>query len=146
MPRRLEYDWFPGTISDNIVLGPCAYLDSAFGFASFFSERDPGMRIGRATGLYDRATIISGPQATIDVGEFVCLNGTYLICNREITIGSHALLFLGLRRLRYFAGHQRDHRRSSPNSRSCVSRSATNSSASLPTSPSSHRRECLGRL
>ena len=95
MPNRLEYDWFSGTISDNVSLGPHVYIDSAFGFASFFSEREPAMRIGRASGLYDRATVISGPQGVIDVGEFVCLNGTYLVCNREITIGSYALLAWG---------------------------------------------------
>jgi acetyltransferase-like isoleucine patch superfamily enzyme len=95
MPRRLEYDWFPGTISDNIVMGTDVYVDSAFGLVSFFSERNPGMRMGRASGLYDRATIISGPEGVTEIGEFVCLNGTYLICNREITIGSYALLSWG---------------------------------------------------
>lgn len=95
MPSRLEYDWFPGNIPENIEIGEGAYLDSAFGFASFFSELTQGLRIGRASGIYDRATIISGPEGKIDLREFVCLNGTYLICDREITIGAFALLSWG---------------------------------------------------
>jgi acetyltransferase-like isoleucine patch superfamily enzyme len=39
--------------------------------------------------------VISGPGAYVEIGEFVCLNGTYIICNRQITIESHALLSWG---------------------------------------------------
>jgi acetyltransferase-like isoleucine patch superfamily enzyme len=95
MPKQLEHDWFRGSISDNVLLGADVYLDSTFGFAAFFSERQPGLRIGCASGAYDRATFMVGPGGAVDIGDFVCLNGAYLVCNREIVIGSHTLLAWG---------------------------------------------------
>jgi len=95
MNRRVESDWFDGVVPENIEFCPDTYLDSSFCLVSFRSELETGMRVGRASGLYDRATVISGPNAYIDVGEFVCLNGTYVISNRQVTIGSHALLSWG---------------------------------------------------
>src|SRR3954454_3788819 len=67
MPRQIESDWFSGSIPDNVLLGPDVYVDSTFGLAAFFSERNPGRRVGRASGLYDRATLIVGPQGAIDI-------------------------------------------------------------------------------
>jgi acetyltransferase-like isoleucine patch superfamily enzyme len=95
MPKRLECDWFGGSISDNVFLAADVYVDSTFGFAAFFSERQPGLRMGRASGIYDRATLIVGPRGAIDIGEFACLNGVYVICNGDIAIGSHTLLGWG---------------------------------------------------
>src|SRR5689334_15251311 len=95
MPRQLESDWFRGSIPDNVLLGPDVYIDSTFGLAAFFSERNPGLQVGRASGLYDRATLIVGQQGVIDIGDFVCLNGVYLICNQSIDVGSHSLLGWG---------------------------------------------------
>jgi acetyltransferase-like isoleucine patch superfamily enzyme len=95
MARQLESDWFSGSIADNVLLGADVYIDSTFGLAAFFSERYPGLRIGRASGLYDRATLIVGPQGAIEIGDFVCLNGVYVICNRSVILGSHSLLGWG---------------------------------------------------
>jgi acetyltransferase-like isoleucine patch superfamily enzyme len=95
MSRRVESDWFDGAVPENIEFGPDTYLDSSFCMVSFRSELEPGMRVGRASGLYDRATVISGPGAYVEIGEFVCLNGTYIICNSQVTIESHALLSWG---------------------------------------------------
>jgi acetyltransferase-like isoleucine patch superfamily enzyme len=95
MHRRVEADWYAGVSPENIEFGPDTYLDTSFCLVSFSSELEPGMRVGRASGLYDRATVISGPRAYIDIGEFACLNGTYIVCNRGVTIGSHALLSWG---------------------------------------------------
>ena len=42
MPILLEHDWYPRGIPGNVALGEDVYLDSAYGFAAFHSERDPG--------------------------------------------------------------------------------------------------------
>ena len=93
--RRLEYDWYAGGIPGNVHLGENVYIDTAYGFAPFHSERDPGLTIGDASGAYDRTTFIVGPRGRIDVGSYSILNAAYLVCNSHIEIGDHCLLAWG---------------------------------------------------
>jgi acetyltransferase-like isoleucine patch superfamily enzyme len=88
-------DWYPGGIPSNVHYEPGVYLDTAYGFAAFHSQVKPAMQIGDGTGCYDRATFITGPTGTIQVGEFVILNGTTLISNEHISIGKHCMLAWG---------------------------------------------------
>jgi acetyltransferase-like isoleucine patch superfamily enzyme len=94
--ERLESDWFPGEIPSNIELGKNAYLDSAYTFAAFFSLLDPGLSMGYASGAYNRTTFIVGEKGKVEIGDYTCLNNTYLICNENITIGNHCLLSWGV--------------------------------------------------
>ena len=41
MGRKLEWDWYPGTVPDNVIIDDGAYLESSFSFHLFRSERDP---------------------------------------------------------------------------------------------------------
>lgn len=91
----LEHDWYAGGIPGNVALGADVYLDSAYGFAPFHSEREPGLTLGDACGVYDRATFMVGPTGQVLVGPYSVLNGVYLICNDRITIGAHCLLAWG---------------------------------------------------
>ncbi len=91
----VEYDWYPGGIPGNVVLGEDVYLDSAYGFAPFHSREEPGLVLGDACGAYDRATFMVGPRGRVTVGPYTVLNGVYLICNDRITIGAHCLLAWG---------------------------------------------------
>src|SRR6185503_6832839 len=93
--RRLEYDWYAGGIPTNVHLGENIYIDTAYGFAPFHSEQDPGLTIGDASGAYDRTTFIVGPGGRISVGAYTILNGTYLVCNGRIEVGNHCLLAWG---------------------------------------------------
>src|SRR5690349_19430749 len=91
----IEYDWYPGQIPGNVRLGENVYVDTSYGFARFLSQQDPGLVLGDATGAYDRATFIAGESGRIQVGAFTVLNGTNLICEEQISIGSHCLLAWG---------------------------------------------------
>lgn len=93
--RRLEYDWYAGGIPGNVHLGENVYIDTAYGFAPFHSERDPGLTIGNASGAYDRTTFIVGPRGRINVGAYTILNAAYLVCNGRIDVGDHCLLAWG---------------------------------------------------
>ena len=93
--RRLEHDWYPSGIPGNVHLGEQVYIDTAYGFAPFHSERDPGLTIGKASGAYDRTTFIVGPLGRVDVGAYTVLNGAYFVCNEHITVGDHCLLAWG---------------------------------------------------
>ena len=94
-PTFLEHDWYPGGIPGNVALGEDVYLDSAYGFAAFHSEREPGAVLGDACGAYDRATLVVGAEGEVDVGPYTVLNGVYLVCSRRITVGTHCLLAWG---------------------------------------------------
>lgn len=93
--RFLPHDWYASAIPANVELASGVYLDSAYAFASFLSRREPGLRMGHASGAYDRATFVVGPDGFVDVGPYTCLNATYLVCHDRITIGAHCLLAWG---------------------------------------------------
>ena len=92
---QLEYDWFGRPLPPNLEIGKDVYIDTAYGFAPFRSEQTPGLVLGDASGAYDRATFLVGPQGRIFVGEYTVLNGTCLVAHDRITIGSHCLLAWG---------------------------------------------------
>ncbi|HVF48488.1 MAG TPA: acyltransferase [Pyrinomonadaceae bacterium] len=91
----LEYDWYGGGLPANVSLGKDVYIDTSYGFASFFSERADGLRLGDATGAYDRTSFVVAPEGRISVGAYTVLNGTYLVCNERISIGDHCLVAWG---------------------------------------------------
>ena len=92
----LDGDWYPGGIPGNVESGHDVYLDSSYTFASFHSEQTPGLVLGDACGAYDQATFVVGPLGRVVVGSYSILNGTYVICNDRITIGTHCLLAWGV--------------------------------------------------
>jgi len=94
-PIHLEHDWYPRGIPGNVALGEDVYLDSAYGFAAFHSERESGAVLGDACGAYDRANLVVGPEGEVTVGAYTILNGVYLVCSRRISIGAHCLLAWG---------------------------------------------------
>ena len=93
--RPLDHDWYPGGVPGNVVVGPDVYLDSAYGFAPFLSDRDPGLTIGPASGAYDRATFVVGAGGRVTVGAYTVVNGTYVVCQERVDIGAHGLLSWG---------------------------------------------------
>lgn len=93
--RQLAQDWYGGGIPANVGIAEDVYLDSSYAFASFLSQREPGLILGRACGVYDRASFIVGPEGFVEVGPFTCLNGVYVHCQQRITIGAHCLLAWG---------------------------------------------------
>ena len=95
-PARLSYDWYDGVIPANAELGADVYLDSSYAFAAFRSRRQPGLVLGDAAGVYDRAAFVVGPRGRVKVGAYTCLNGTYVVCDDAVTIGAHCLLSWGV--------------------------------------------------
>ena len=92
---HLPGDWFARGIPAPVRLGADVYLDSSYGFDAVLSEVDPAVVLGDACGAYDRAAFIVGPTGRIDVGAYTVLNGCYLLCESQITIGAHCLFAWG---------------------------------------------------
>lgn len=93
---RIDHDWYPGVIPSNVEVGQNVYLDSSYAFTAFLSRREHGLTLGDASGAYDRASFVVGPNGSISVGPYTCLNGAYLICHDRMTIGAHCLLSWGV--------------------------------------------------
>lgn len=94
-PMYLEEDWHAGAIPANVVIGKDVFIETSYGFAAFLSEQRPGLVLGDGSGAYDRAAFIVGPRGRVTVGQYTCINSTYLICNDRIDIGSHCFLAWG---------------------------------------------------
>lgn len=90
--RTLAWDWFPGRVPQNVELHPEAYLETSYSFHLFQSEARDAVRIGRGSSIYLGTMFDLGPQGRIRIGEFTLMNGARVICDSEITIGSHCLI------------------------------------------------------
>jgi len=91
----IEGDWYSHGISSNVVLGKNVYIDTSYGFAGFQSKRLKALTIGEGSGCYDRTSMIVSKEGKITVGKFTILNGTTLLCKKNIIIGNHCMLAWG---------------------------------------------------
>ena len=94
--RQLIGDWFHGDIPENVEIGRDVHIDSSHAFDFFLSRRTPGLILDSCCGLYYPSSIVVGPSGFIRVGEYTCINGTFLACNKLISIGAHCLLSWGV--------------------------------------------------
>lgn len=88
-------DWYSRGIPSNVTVANNVYIDTSYGFAGFHSVQPDAMVIDEASGCYDRSSIIVSEEGKIQVGKFTILNGTTLICKKQITIGDHCMLAWG---------------------------------------------------
>jgi len=90
--RTLEWDWHPGTIPENVELDETAYLETTYSFTRYSSALPVGVRIGRGSSVYLGTMFDLGPKATVEIGEYVLLNGARIICDSRVEIGDHTLI------------------------------------------------------
>lgn len=96
VPLHLAHDWYPGQLPANIEVGKDVYIDSSYGFSSFFSEQNPGLQLGDGAGAYDLTTFLVHPIGRVRIGSYSCLNGMVIICYDRISIGAHCLVSWGV--------------------------------------------------
>jgi acetyltransferase-like isoleucine patch superfamily enzyme len=89
---RLEHDWFPADLPDNVEIGPRSWVHSAHAFQHFASRRDPGVRIGRDTGVYVGTYFELGPEGQVTIGDYCSVVGAIIATNGEVTIGDHSFV------------------------------------------------------
>jgi acetyltransferase-like isoleucine patch superfamily enzyme len=90
--RTLPWDWYPGTIPENVVLDPTAYIETTFSFHLYRSEAPVGLRVGRGASMYLGTMFDAGPRARITLGDYALVHGARIICDEEIAIGAYALI------------------------------------------------------
>jgi acetyltransferase-like isoleucine patch superfamily enzyme len=88
----LPHDWYPGLVPANALIDGGAHIDSTFGLARFDSNRSLSLELAEGAGLYGSTVLEVGPEGRVRIGPYSCLNSPYLVCNREISIGTHCLI------------------------------------------------------
>jgi len=89
--RRLENDWYPGTIPDNVVIDPTANIETSYSFARFKSELPIGATISRGVSIF-ASTLDVGPKGRIVIDECALIGSAYILCDCEVRIGPYALI------------------------------------------------------
>src|SRR3954451_22364798 len=92
MPRTLSWDWYPGTIPDNVVVDETAYVETTFSFHLYRSEVQAGVRYGRGASTYLGTMFDVGPAGRVSLGDFALVHGARIICDASVAIGDHALI------------------------------------------------------
>ncbi|MCC6679827.1 MAG: acyltransferase [Phycisphaeraceae bacterium] len=92
---HMDHDWYTGLVPANVQLEPDVFIESAYCLTMFRSQREPGLVLGRASGVYDQTAFHVGPAGKVEIGEFTCLNSTTIVCNQRIEIGRHCLTAWG---------------------------------------------------
>ncbi len=90
--RKLEWDWYPGTIPENVVLDETAYAETTFSFTLVRSRLAAAVRYGRGASTYLGTLFDVGLQGRVNLGEFALVHGAHIICDAEISIGDYALI------------------------------------------------------
>jgi len=90
--RTLPWDWYSGTIPENVLVDPTAYVETTYSFVMFRSRQPRALEVVRGTSLYLGVMFDLGQNAKMKIGNFVLMNGARIICDSEITIGDHCLI------------------------------------------------------
>jgi len=90
--RTLAWDWYPGTIPENVVIDETAYVETSFSFYLFRSQVPGGVKYGRGASTYLGTMFDVGPQGRVELGEYALVHGARIICDAEVTIGDYALI------------------------------------------------------
>ncbi len=90
--RTLEWDWYPGTIPENVVIDETAYVETSFSFYLFRSEQPAGVKYGHGASTYLGTMFDVGPRGRVELGEYALVHGARIICDAEVVIGDYALI------------------------------------------------------
>jgi acetyltransferase-like isoleucine patch superfamily enzyme len=92
---KIEGDWYPGMIPDNIDTGENTVIDSSFCFKNYFSRLPVGLRVGSHVTFW-RTSIAAEENALIEIGNFCYIANASLVCSKSITIGDRVVISGGV--------------------------------------------------
>jgi acetyltransferase-like isoleucine patch superfamily enzyme len=90
--RSLPWDWYPGTIPENVVLGESVYVETSFSFFHYRSQAPVGLQIGLGTCVYAGTMFDVGINGQVRIGDYGLLNGAMIFCDAAVEIGDYALI------------------------------------------------------
>jgi acetyltransferase-like isoleucine patch superfamily enzyme len=90
--RRIEGDWYQGTVPQNVHWSEGVYVETAQIFRFVRSKLDPAVELAPHVSCYAGCSFSIGPRGSCKVGEFTLLNGAIIMAEERIEIGSHCLI------------------------------------------------------
>jgi acetyltransferase-like isoleucine patch superfamily enzyme len=90
--RKLAWDWYPGTIPENVILDETAYVETTFSFTFCRSRLPSAVSYGRGASTYLGTMFDVGPRGRVTLGEYALVHGARIICDAEVAIGDYALI------------------------------------------------------
>lgn len=90
--RKLDWDWYSGTVPENAIIDETAYVETAYSFYFFRSRMPSGVSYGRGASTYLGTMFDVGPQGRVTLGNYALVHGARIICDAEISIGDYALI------------------------------------------------------
>lgn len=91
-PRRLDWDWYAGSIPPNVLIDDTAYVETSYSFQLCRSRRNPAVIYEQGASTYLGTMFDLGPAAQARLGKFALVHGARIICDGELVIGDHALI------------------------------------------------------
>lgn len=89
---RLEHDWWPRPLPDNVEVGEGAWLWSSYMFLHYGSRRPCGVRVGAHSGVYAGTTFDLGEHGEVDIGRYCTVVAPVFATNGPVLIGDHAFI------------------------------------------------------
>jgi len=90
--RTLQWDWYPGTVPENVVADETAYIETTFSFHLYRSRLPRGVEYARGAATYLGTMFDVGPGGRVKLGECALVHGARIICDAEVFIGDYALI------------------------------------------------------
>jgi acetyltransferase-like isoleucine patch superfamily enzyme len=91
-PRRLDWDWYPGTIPENANIHETAFIETTFSFYFYRSRQPIGVSYGQGASSYLGTMFDVGPRGCVTIGDYSLVHGARIICDSEIVIGEYTLI------------------------------------------------------
>jgi acetyltransferase-like isoleucine patch superfamily enzyme len=89
---RLEHDWFPGELPENVFIGSGSWLYSSYAFLHYRSSQPEGVLIGCESGIYDGTFFDLGPSGSIRIGNNTTIVGAIISSDGPVEIGDYCLI------------------------------------------------------
>lgn len=90
--RRIEGDWYPAPIPDNVTWGEGLYIETTQIFRFIKSKHALAVELGQHVSCYAGCSFSIGPKGRCKVGDFTLLNGALVMAEEYIEIGKHVLI------------------------------------------------------
>ena len=90
--RRVESDWWPHPIPDNVTWGSGLFLETTQIFRLMRSRLPLAVEFGNHVSCYSGVSFALGERGSCKIGDFTLLNGALIMAEERVEIGSHCLI------------------------------------------------------
>jgi acetyltransferase-like isoleucine patch superfamily enzyme len=94
--RRVQDDWYPDPIPENVDFGEGFYCESAQVFKKMLCKKPHAVVFGDHVSVYAGCSFAIQKDGKCTVGDFTLLNGAIVMSEELVEIGSHCLISWGV--------------------------------------------------